>query len=49
MSIVLWVAMICYLIVAMVFNLAMLSFYREDKNSPNSLGVGVKFVIKLAW
>ena len=33
---VLWTAMICYLIAAMVCNLALLSFYREDKNSPNS-------------
>lgn len=31
MSVVLWITMISYLIVGMVFNLAMLSYYREEK------------------
>jgi len=36
MSLILWITLLSYLAVAMVFNLAMLSFYREDKNNPNS-------------
>lgn len=31
MSVILWITLLSYLTVAVVFNLAMLSFYREEK------------------
>ena len=33
MSIVLWITMICYISVAMIFNLMSISFYNEEKES----------------
>lgn len=36
MSVILWIAMLSYLTVAVVFNLMMLSFYKEEKEITNS-------------
>lgn len=36
MSVILWIVMLSYLTVAVVFNLSMLSFYKEEKEITNS-------------
>ena len=36
MSIILWIVTICYITVAVAFNLAMLSFWKEEKETKNS-------------
>ena len=36
MSVILWIALVCYLSVAIIFNLAMLSFWKEEKELKDS-------------
>ena len=35
MSIVLWITLIAYIVVCVIFNLAMINFWQEDKDSGN--------------
>ena len=47
MSVILWIVMICYLTTAVIFNIAMLTFYRQEKYSVDSPWSGNEFCDKM--
>ena len=47
MSVILWIVMICYLITAVIFNLSMLTFYKQEKDSVDSPWSGNEFCDKM--